>query len=117
MSNGELQPAYLTSTNIAAGRPRTISAEEAQLFNKKIEVAAMRGFGVDNPTFRHVLSRVVADGRNGYKNGVPSSDAICTFQVQHSDICYKRIENQEYAELAAENYTQINTFFRTLNKI
>lgn len=51
-------------------------AEEAQLINKTIEVAAVCGFAVDNISLRHVISRVAADGRNGCIKDVPSNDAV-----------------------------------------
>lgn len=75
----------------------------------------MRWFAVDDPTLRHLLSRFATDGRNGYKNDVPSNDAVFMYRAQHSDIFYRRIENKEYSKLTAENYPHIDTFFRTLD--
>lgn len=108
---------HLTSTTICAGRPRTITNEEATLLNSRLKLASKRGFAVNNSGFKHVLYRIAADGRNGYRNGIPSDAAVRTYRAHNPDITYKRIENKEFAKLAAESYRHIDIFFAALDEI
>lgn len=107
----------MTSTKTRAGRPTVISTDEAAMINERLKLAAKRGFAVDNHTFKHVLSRVAADGRKGYQRGVPSDEAVRTYRAHNRDITYRRIENKEHAKLAAESYEHIETFFSVLDTI
>ncbi|KAI0556562.1 hypothetical protein FGB62_540g01 [Gracilaria domingensis] len=76
---------HLLSTDIHPGPSFTLTNEECDMINTRLITAAERGFAVDHYTFKHVLSRIAADDRKGFKNGVPSDDFIRkTRRSQHN---------------------------------
>lgn len=107
----------LIGTQIFAGRQSVIRESEATLINNRLKLAAQRGFAVDIDSFRHILSRIAADGRQGYSNQLPSDEAIRTYRAHNRDISYKKIENKESAKLAAESYEHVESFFKILDDI
>lgn len=66
----------MLSDTITPGRKPVISDAEGALINERLKLAAQRGITVDRDSFRHILSRVSADGRNGWKNGITHDDSI-----------------------------------------
>lgn len=81
----------MVSTTATRGNSRVISDGEAKLVNERLKLAAARGFAVDNDTLRHVLSRIAGDGRKGWKNNLPSEDAIRAYRASYRDISFKKI--------------------------
>lgn len=102
---------------MTAGRPRFISNDEAGLINDRLKLVSSREFGIEKQEVKQFLSRVSVDDWKGYKNGIPSDEAVRTHLAQNSDILYKRIENKEHAKLVAESFSNMDTFFGTLDDI
>ena len=64
------------------------------------------------------MARIANDGgRNGWRNQVPSNDAIRALRARRRDITYRKIENKKLAKLNAENYEHLLSFLRLRKKV
>lgn len=64
----------------------------------------LEGFAIDVAGLRHIMSRVAADGRDEFKNRIPSEDVIRLFGAMHRDINIKKKDNKKNAKLREESY-------------
>lgn len=101
---------HLFSDTIQPGSELVLNGEEALIINARPKLAAERGFAVDVDTFKRILSRVTCDGRQGWKNQLPSNDTVRTYRPRHEGIAYKNAEKKEAAKLPAECFGHLGRF-------
>lgn len=91
--------------------------EEERMIVERLCFCASRGFAITQNVLKRIMARIAADGRNGWRNGVPSDDAIRSFRSRHREITYRKIENKEGAKLRAENREHVQTLFTAMEEI
>lgn len=84
-------------------------AEEESLIVDRILDAARGGFAVGIAQLTVVISSADADGRKGFKTGIPSSDATRSFRARTRQLAYRWAENVTLARLSAEDKSQVLT--------
>lgn len=92
----------MPSTKERRGWKPAISDSESTMVNERLKFAASRGFAVDIDIFWNALSSIAAGSRKGWKNVMPSDDAIRSYRARNCDISYIRHCNKEAAKLNAE---------------
>lgn len=107
----------MTETPNQRGVSTVLTSQEELMTCERIKVAATRGFAIDVTGLRAVMGRIAADGRKGWKNGIPSYDTIRSFRARHRDITCRKAESKEHAKLKAENYAHVETFFDALQQV
>ena len=71
------------------GRKTVLSKEEEDIIVKEIKRAASLGFTIENDDIRMIMARIANNGRKrGWKNEIPSDDAIRSFGARRTDITY-----------------------------
>lgn len=113
----EKQLSKLLSTSNRPGRCTVLTIDEEQMIVNRLIYAAARGFAIDKEGLKHIMSRVAADGREGFKNGVPCEDVIRSFRARHRELTYKKAENKEQAKLKAQTFEHVQRFFDILTNV
>ena len=90
--------------------PTILTPEEEAMIVERLLFAASRGYAVDIDGIKGIMGHVTADGRPGWKNCVPSNDAVRSFRALHKEITYRNCENKDCANLKGENYSHVKGF-------
>ena len=98
--------------NRMQGRPTILTAEEEAMLAGRLVFAASRRSAVDIDGIKRIMGHVAADGRPGWKNGVPSNDVVRSFRARHREITYRSCENKDCAKLKGESYSHVKGFLR-----
>lgn len=99
------------------GRGTVLTREEEKMIVDRLVFAAQRGFAVGVAGLKYVMSQIAADGRPGWKRGVPSDDAIRSFRARNRDIALRTTENKASVKLKGEQYHHVEGYFRELHRI
>ena len=79
--------------------------------------APKRFFAVEVAGIKQILEEVAADGRKGWKNDVPSDDAVRAFRARHCEITFRNYERKDNAKLKGESYMRVQRYFEVLQNI
>ena len=99
------------------GKRTVLSCEEEEMIVKRLIFAAKRGFAVDVSGIKRIMMEVANDGRKGWKNAVPSDDAVRAFRARHREITFRNYERKENAKLKGESYEHVQRYFEVLKDI
>ena len=99
------------------GRKRILTDEEEITIVESMKVVAERGFVVDYERIRSIIARIVTDGRQGWRNEIPSYDAIQSFRSRHRDITCRQYKNRDHSKLAPESFQHVESFFAAIEKV
>ena len=107
----------LISPDTKAGRTTVLSPEEERIEVQRLKFVASRGAAVGYCSLRYMMAKIAADGRKGYKNGIPSDEALRSFRSRHRDLTFRAQENKERAKLHAESVSHVQPFFDIINNV
>ena len=110
--NAEQLHAYTYTFLTMPGRESVLTAIEEKILSEQIICAASRGFSVNEDMIKTLMAKISSDGLPGWKNGIPSADAIRFFRARHRELTYRNHEDKDNARLKGENYYHTETFFR-----
>lgn len=102
---------------VSPGRRTVLSSTEQKMIVDRLLFGASRGFAMGVDDVRDMMSRIAADGRVGWKNGVPSPDAVRAFRARYRELTFRNAESKEIAKLNAENYEHVQHFFGILTDL
>ena len=84
---------------------------------QRLIYAGRRRFAVEITRIKRIMAEVSADGRKGWKNGVPSDDAVRDFRARHREITFRNYERKENAKLKGESFLHVQRHFEVLQYI
>ena len=93
------------------GRKTVLSKEEERMIVNRLCFAAGRGFAVEHDGIKRIMARVALDGRRGWRNNLPSADAVRTFRARHREITFRKAENKDAAKRKSESREHFQTLF------
>ena len=79
----------LISPDTKAGKTTVLSPDEERIVVQRLKFVASRGAAVGYCSLRYMMAKIAADGRNGYKNGIPSEEALRSFRSRHRDLTFR----------------------------
>ena len=72
------------------GRKPVLSEEEERMIVNLLCFAAGREFAVDHDGIKRIMAHVALDGRRGWRNNLPSDDAVKAFRARHREITFRK---------------------------
>eukprot|EP00171_Calliarthron_tuberculosum_P003025 IDg3025t1 len=99
------------------GRRGVLSSLEEQMIVERMNFASRRGFAFDVDDLSMVMARIASDGRDSWKNGVPSSDVVRAFRAKHPDVCLRTHTRKDAAKLRAEDREHLRSYKEILQEV
>lgn len=81
----------MSQTN-GPGRKSVLNAEEESMIVERLRFAARRGFAVDRSGIKRIMAGIACDGRQDWRNVMPSDETVRAFRARHREITIARLK-------------------------
>ena len=95
------------------GRKTVLSEEEERMIVNRLCFAAGRGLAVDHDGIKRIMARVAWDGRRGWRNNLPSDDAVRASRARHRDITFRKAEKKKLQNARPKAVNMSKLFYST----